>query len=171
MAEALGVTGNVNAVASLAWQSSKMLYDLVDRLNDAPQAISHIKSNLSTIQSALDTLRLNLTAEKSATFDSLLQTFRVAEALEGSREECDRFGRKIETFTKHSKSTTFSKRDRFMVNFHESEIDRLNDRLQDHRQVIVLVTTSMNLQVPRLTSLLPRLIVNRIISKSSSTDI
>ena len=147
MAEALGVTASVIAVTTLAWDSSKKLYELIDGLSNAPEAISHTKANLSTTQSALQTLKQNLTTENSADFDTLLQRFRVAETLEGSHKECDRFSRKIETYTKHSKDATFSKRDRFIVNFHESEINQFNGRLQSHRQVIMLVTTSMNLYV------------------------
>ena len=170
MAEGLGVAASVIAVATLVWESSKQLYELVNGLSKAPQAISRTKANLSAMQSALDTLRLSLTAEKSAAFDSLLQRLRVAEAINGLQEECDRFGRKIKSFTKHSEGATFSKRDGFIVNLPESEIDQFNGRLQDHRQVNMLVTTSMNLSVSIHATLLPRLIVNRIISKSSSTD-
>lgn len=153
MAE-LAVTGSVITVAALAWQSTKRLYGLVDALNNAPEAIAHTKFNLSSMQSTLETLRHTLDTEKSAAFEAALQGTRLADALEGSQQECDRFGKKIQTYTKHSKDTTVSKRDRFTLNFHESEINRFNGRLQDHRQVITLVLTSMNL----------------IISKSSSTD-
>ncbi|KAF6217488.1 hypothetical protein HO133_006826 [Letharia lupina] len=154
MAEVLAVTGSVITVATLAWQSSKRLHELVDALNNAPEAIAHTKFNLSSMQSTLETLRHTLDTEKSAAFEAALQGTRLADALEGSQQECDRFGKKIQTYTKHSKDTTVSKRDRFTLNFHESEINRFNGRLQDHRQVITLVLTSMNL----------------IISKSSSTD-
>ncbi|KAF6235194.1 hypothetical protein HO173_006388 [Letharia columbiana] len=153
MAE-LAVTGSVITVAALAWQSTKRLYGLVDALNKAPEAIAHTKFNLSSMQSTLETLRHTLDTEKSAAFEAALQGTRLADALEGSQQECDRFGKKIQTYTKHSKDTTVSKRDRFTLNFHETEINGFNGRLQDHRQVITLVLTSMNL----------------IISKSSSTD-
>lgn len=149
MAEVLGVTASVIAVTTLAWNSSKRLYELVDALSNAPEAISHTKDSLSTTQSALQTLKHNLNTEKSGAFDALLQRFRVAEVLESSHKECDRFGRKIGTYTQHSKEATFSKRDRFIVTFHESEIKQFNGRLHDHRQIIMIVTTSMNLYVSR----------------------
>ena len=171
MAAALGVTASVIAVTTLAWDSSKRLYELVDGLNNAPEAISHTKANLSTTQNALQTLEHNLTTEKSGAFDALLQRLRVAAVLESSHKECDRFSRKIETYTKHSKDATFSKRDRFIVNFHESEIKQFNGRLQDHRQVIMLVTTSMNLYVSSQNILPLRLTRSRILSKASSADV
>ena len=171
MALALGVTASVIAVTTLAWDSSKRLYDLVDGLNNAPEAISHTKANLSTTQSALQTLKQNLTTENSAAFDTLLQRFRVAEALEALHKECDRFSRKIKTYTKHSKDATFSKRDRIIVNFHESEINQFNGRLKDYRQIIMLVTTSMNLYVSRYRVLPLRLTSSRILSKALSTDV
>ena len=149
MAEALGVTASVIAVATLAWESSKKLYELVDKLRDVPKAIMHTKANVSTTQSAIDTLILDLATGDAAMFDAVLQRFRMVEALEWSRKECDKFGQKIETYTKHSKDGTFSKRDRFIVNFHESEINQFNHRLRDHQQLITLVTTSMNLYVAR----------------------
>ena len=170
MAEVLAVTGSVITVATLAWQSSKRLHELVDALNNAPEAIAHTKFNLSSMQSTLETLRHTLDTEKSAAFEAALQGTRLADALEGSQQECDRFGKKIQTYTKHSKDTTVSKRDRFTLNFHESEINRFNGRLQDHRQVITLVLTSMNLYVSRCKTILSLLIRSRIISKSSSTD-
>ena len=171
MAEVLAVTGSVITVATLAWQSSKRLHELVDALNNAPEAIAHTKFNLSSMQSTLETLRHTLDTEKSAAFEAALQGTRLADALEGSQQECDRFGKKIQTYTKHSKDTTVSKRDRFTLNFHESEINRFNGRLQDHRQVITLVLTSMNLYVSRCKTILSLLIRSRIISDSSSTEI
>lgn len=171
MAVALGVTASVIAVTTLAWDSSKRLYDLVDGLNNAPEAISHTKASLSTTQNALQTLKHNLTTENSAAFDMLLRRFRMVEALEGSHKECDRFSRKIETYTKHSKDVTFSKRDRFIVNFHDSEIKQFNGRLQDHWQAIMLVTTSMNLYVSSYIILPLRLTILRILSKASTADV
>ena len=149
MAEALGVTSSVIAVAALAWESSKKLYELVDKLRDVPKAIMHTKANLSTTQSAIDTLKQDLATGDSAMFDAVLQRFRMTEALEWSRKECDLFRQKIETYIKHSKDGTFSKRDRFIVSLHESEINQFNRRLRDNQQLITLVTTSMNLYVAK----------------------
>ena len=131
MAEVLGVTASVVAIATLAWDSSKTLYRLVDGLHNAPEAIAH-KNNLSLTQSALQTLKLDLKTQNSSDLDLLLQKVRLADALKSSQKLCDRFGKKIDTYTKHSKDATFSKRDRFIVNLHETEIYRFTSDLQDH---------------------------------------
>ena len=97
------------------------------------------------MQSALETLRVNLDKQGPAASDLVLQDMRLADALKGAQQLCDRFRSKCETYTKHSKDTALSKRDRIIVNLHESDFNKFNSRLQDHRQVILLVTTSVNL--------------------------
>ena len=149
MAEALSVTAGVISVATLAWESSKKLYELIDKLRVLPKAITHTKSILSITQNAIETLKVDLATGDSALFDAVLQRFRMAETLEGSRKECDALRQKIETYIKHSKDGTFGKRDRLTVSLHESEINRFNSRLRDHQQPITLVTTSMSLYVAR----------------------
>ena len=66
MAEALGVTASVIAVPTLVWESSKKLYELVDKLRDVPKAITHTKFNLFTTQSAIETLKVDLATGDSA---------------------------------------------------------------------------------------------------------
>lgn len=155
MAEVLAVAGSVITVATLAWDSTKKLHGLVDALKDAPKAIAHTKFILSSMDSTLVTLKHTLDTEKSAAFEAALQGTRLADALEGSQQECDRFGKKFQTYTKHSKDTTVSKRDRFTLNIHESEINRFNDRLHDHQRFITLDLTSMILYVSRCKTILP----------------
>ena len=123
MAEALGVTASVITVAALVQESSKKLYELVDKLRDVLKAIMYTKANLSITQSAIDTLKQDLAIGDSAMFDAVLERFRMIEALEWSRKECDLFRQKIEIYIKYSKDGTFSKRDRFIVSLYESEIN------------------------------------------------
>ena len=47
MAETVGLTASVIAVATLAWKSSKTLYELLKDLDEVPEIISNTRYNLS----------------------------------------------------------------------------------------------------------------------------
>jgi len=71
----LSLTASVIAIATLAWQSSKAVYDVVDGLMEALNAIANSKRLLSQTQNTLDTLTDTLIAgtETPGVLNSALQ--------------------------------------------------------------------------------------------------
>jgi hypothetical protein len=58
---------------------------------------------------------------------------------------CDEFAAAITSFTNHSTEGKFSRRDRVIVNFHESKINKFNRELGDCQRTMAMVLVSINL--------------------------
>jgi hypothetical protein len=81
----LSVTASVIAVATAALQSPKALYDIVDRLVDAPRFVSQSRSLLSQTQTTLGALTRTLESISAAgAVDSVLQEIGFSKALEST---------------------------------------------------------------------------------------
>ena len=143
----LSETASVIGVTNFAWDSCKAAYELVDGLANAPKVVAHSKSLLSETRSTLNGLKTSLTSGSapSAVLDSVLQEMRLGIALESARAVCDDFSETIRRFTNHSTDLRFSTRDRLMVTFRESTINRLNQQLGECQSTISLALVSINL--------------------------
>lgn len=153
----LSLTASVITVATLAWQSSKAAYDVVDGLIKVLNTIADSKRLLSQTQTTLDTLRDTLTVgtETPDALDSVLQKIKLDIALESARCLCDEFRKTMTRYTSHSTDLRFSNRNRFTVNLHESKITKFNKQLSKYQRTISLVL----------------ILINRIISSRTSKDI
>lgn len=151
----LSITASTISIATLAWQSCKVLYQLMDGLTEAPMAIAHSKKLLSETQNTLEGLndQLKYEYEPIGTLSSVLQKMKLDIALESTKGVCDTFGETIKGFTKHSTDMRFSSRDRLTVSFHESKITRFCQQLSECQSTISLALVSINLQVLRPTML------------------
>lgn len=146
----LSVTASVIAVATAALQSAKALYDVVDGLVDAPRSVSQSQSLLSQTQTTLGTLTRTLKSNSAAgAVDSVLKEIEVGKALKSTDSLCQEFTTTITKFTSHSTDSRFSTRDRFIVQFNESKINRLNRDLADCQRTITMVLSSVTLYGPR----------------------
>ena len=143
----LSVSASLIAIAGLAWTSSKALYDVIDGLADAPQAITNINNNLVAVQAVLESLKQALGSKQSAALDPVLRQIGIDVALEGCRAVCDDFKATIDKYTTHSTKTKFSKRDRLTVTFRKSKIATFTERLDLCKSTINLALTSATLYV------------------------
>jgi hypothetical protein len=143
----LSVTASVIAVATLALQSCKAAYNLIDGLADAPQAVARSKTSLTETQKTLDALQQALitNSELTSVLDSVLKTIELEGMLKSVQRLCDEFTAAIASFTSHSIDGNFSKRDRIKVNLHESKIRRLDKELGDCQRTLSMVLVSINL--------------------------
>jgi hypothetical protein len=142
----LSVTASVIAVATAALQTAKALYDVVDGLVDAPHSVSHSKSLLSQTQTTLGTLTRTLeTNSASGAVGSVLKEIELSKALESTQSLFQEFATTLTRFTGHSTDLRFSTRDRFIVQFNESKIRRLNSDLADCQRTLTMVFSSITL--------------------------
>lgn len=141
------MTASVIAVATLAFQSCKATYDLIDRLAGAPQAIARAKTSVAETQTTVNALKQALTtnSEPSGRLDSILGTIDLEGTLISVQRLCDEFATAITSFTSHSTDAKFSKRDRIVVNFRESRIRSLEEKLGYCQQTLSMVLVSINL--------------------------
>jgi hypothetical protein len=149
----LSVTASVIAVATAALQSAKALYVVIDGFVDAPHTVSQSKSLLSQTQTTLGTLTRTLeTNSASGAVGSVLKEIELGRALESTQSLCRDFATTLTSFTSHSTDLRFSTRDRFIVQFNESKIKRLNRDLADCQRTITMVFSSITLYgLPPLT--------------------
>jgi len=149
----LSVTASVIAVATAALQSAKALYDFVDGIVDAPHSVSQSKGLLSQTQTTLGTLTRTLeTNSASSAVGSVLKEIELGKALDSTQSLCKEFATALTRFTSHSTDLRFSTRDRFIVQFNESKIKRLNRDLADCQRTITMVFSSITLIVSNHTS-------------------
>ena len=150
--EALGATASVIAVATLAWQSTKATYEIIDGLVEAPTVIADSRRRLSDTQDVLVLLQTQLrphteSPDSSHLLDSLLQEVKLERSLELTRRLCDDFQVTLKGYTKHSSDSQISNRDRFSVHFHESTIRRFNTELSNCHSGLTTVLASINVSV------------------------
>jgi len=143
----LSFTASVIAVATLAWQSTKAAYDIVDGLVGAPSIIADSQRLLSQTQNTLDTLRETLGTDPGTpnVLESVLQKIKLNSTLESVQSLCSEFSETLRGCTKHSTDSKFGKRDRLIVSLHESKIARFNKQLGECQGTISLVVGSINL--------------------------
>lgn len=148
--EPLSVTASVIAVATLAAQSTKVVYQAIDSLVEAPQAIAHSKTLLAGTQTALDSLTgtLTTTQDPQARLGSVLQALELEQTLRSTQQLCEKFGATIAQYTSHSTDGRFSSRDRISVGFHKSQIDQFNQQVGDCQKTLSLVVGTITLYVP-----------------------
>ncbi|RJE17776.1 hypothetical protein PHISCL_09887 [Aspergillus sclerotialis] len=154
MADPLSVTASVIAVATLAFQSCKATYSLIDGLAGAPQAIARSKTSFAETQTTINALQQTLTtnSEPPSGLDSILGTIDLEGTLKSVQRLCDEFATAITSFTSHSTDGKFSKRDRVAVNLHESKISNLDRQLGYCQQTLSMVLVSINLIVATRTA-------------------
>ncbi|KAH7012594.1 uncharacterized protein B0I36DRAFT_378332 [Microdochium trichocladiopsis] len=150
----LSITASAIAVATLAAQSTKAIYQAIDGLAEAPHAIAHSKTLLAGTQTALDSLigTLTTTQDTQARLGSVLRPLELDQTLRSTQQLCDKFGTTITKYTSRSTDARFSSRDRILVNFHESQIIRFNQELGDCQKTISLVLGTITLIVSSGTS-------------------
>ncbi|KAI8633879.1 hypothetical protein F5Y19DRAFT_462118 [Xylariaceae sp. FL1651] len=139
----LSVTASAIAVTSLAWQSCKAAYELVDGMIEAPEAIAKSRSSLIETQKALDALHklLETPSERAYVLESI-----------STKRVCDDFTATITRFTSHSTEGRFSKRDRLMISFSDAKIDKCNRNLGDCQRTMSMVVGSINLVITTQTA-------------------
>lgn len=149
----LSVTASAVALATAALQSAKALHDLVDGLADAPHSVSHSKSLLSQTQTTLGTLARTLETNCAPdTVDSVLKEIELNKVLESTKSICQGFTAAMTRVTSRSTDLHFSKRDRLVVYFQDSKINKLNRDLADCQRTITMVLSSITLIVSSRTS-------------------
>ncbi|RYP66843.1 hypothetical protein DL770_008724 [Monosporascus sp. CRB-9-2] len=143
----LSVTASVIAVATLALQSCKAAYNLVDGLAEAPQAIARSKASLTETQKTLGALQQTLKAGPApdSELDVVLRTIDLNETLVSVKRLCDEYTAAIVRFTSHSTEGKFSKRDRLIVNLQESKMNKFSKELGDCQRTMSMVLVSINL--------------------------
>jgi hypothetical protein len=146
MAEAVGVIASVIAIAGLAYNGSKKLYEALDKYQNAPKTLSNLRAELNIVQQLLQSVEKNLANTRdedlAEALQRCLQDFRPS--MEGLKRSCDEFLEKLKKFTNRSTDSDMSKRDLFKLQFEEKSIEAFRYRLSSHKLSINIALGLIN---------------------------
>jgi CHASE1-domain containing sensor protein len=146
MAEAVGVVASVIAIAGLAYNGSKELYEAVNKYQNAPRTLSNLRTELDVVQQLLQSVKKHLAdttdEDLPEALRRCLQDFKPL--LEGLKLGCDEFLGKLNKVTNHSTDSDMSKRGRIKLQFEEKSIEAFRYRLSSHKQSINIALGLIN---------------------------
>ncbi|GKZ28019.1 hypothetical protein AbraCBS73388_008950 [Aspergillus brasiliensis] len=139
MATPLDVTAGVIAVVTLAYNSSKSIYEFIRGLKDAPKEFDNLKIDLGALQKTLDTLKAEI-EENNRTgvlSEDQLAVLRLLELpLRGCSDICDGFRLKLTKLLSHSNDDHISFRDRMNLLFQSKEVSTFRFRLASFKSTL-----------------------------------
>ena len=145
MAEGLGIAASVIALARFAYSSSKLLYQTISGIHDAPEVL---KADVETLYQTIHSLKQELKKQDSNAALSEAQKSNLREieaALKACCDTCDAFKDRLDRLTRHSKDSHTSLWDRFKLQFQEKEIGACQARLESCRSMLAIALDLSNL--------------------------
>jgi hypothetical protein len=143
MAEALGITASVIAIATLAYDSSKRLFEIVDGIRNAHKAISDFKTDIEALQQLLKSLASEIEGTEDANLPERFKKYleELKPLLNGCSNACLQFEQKISKITSHSDENRTSFRDSVKLQFQEKEILTFRYRLASYKATLNIALT------------------------------
>jgi hypothetical protein len=139
MADPLSITAGVIAVAGHAYSSSKVLYEVISTIRDAPQVFQDLKQSIAALSQILNALKTNLNGRGTRLSESQITCLQEAKpTLEGCDLACKDFRTKIEGLTAHSQDGRRSIRDGIKLNFQHKSIADFRIRVIDWKESLAL---------------------------------
>jgi uncharacterized protein YoxC len=155
MPDPLSITASVIAVATLAYSSSKKLYEFVQSIQEAPKTLKDMNSDLAALQKVLNSLIEQLTTtpveDVSVGLKGCLEDIKPS--LKGCSEACDEFNAKLAKITSHSTEDHTSKRDKIKLQFQDKEILAFKYRISSYKATLSLALEFASLYVTHQKSI------------------
>jgi Fungal N-terminal domain of STAND proteins len=138
MADPVGLTASIIAVAGLAYQSGKTLYELLNGIQNAPRTLQALNEDLSAIQHLLKSIKSAMEDSSDNSFSNgVKQCLEEAKpALTGCGKACDEFAEKIGKIMSHSDENRTSTRDRIKLQFQEKDILAFRYRIGSYKATL-----------------------------------
>jgi hypothetical protein len=143
MSDPLSVTASVLAVVGAAYSVTKRLCSLIDGLQNAPNAITEMKADISALERVLQALETSL-KEKPADLAPIFERVGIEKTISVCGDITEDFTRTIEKYTKHF-NVLFSKRDRLAVTFRKSKLEGFRTRLNAAKDTVQFAVSSATL--------------------------
>ncbi|KAF4448698.1 hypothetical protein F53441_7952 [Fusarium austroafricanum] len=142
----LSVTAGVIAVAGLAYNSGKALYDLIETYRHSTHIFDELISDIEGLNSALSSLRSIGGQDRGASFSQkqcqCLE--KVGPAMRNCSEGYEAF--KIKVTKLISNSTPKHKRDKFMLHFKINDIAAFKIRLNGYKSTLTIALLVVSLE-------------------------
>jgi hypothetical protein len=148
-AEALGLTASVISIATLAYDSSKRLYDIITGIQQAPKTLSDLRADLTAVQQLLQSLTSTLEGTNDTALSDGLRTFLqdLNPSIEACKTACDEFAARLTKITSHSREGNLSLIDKVQLQLKEKDITIFKYRLGSHKSTINVALVLANLYV------------------------
>jgi hypothetical protein len=162
MAEAIGLAASVIGVATLAYSSSKALYELLNGIHEAPKTLEFLKTDLGALQKLLSSLEVELKQKPDESLsDGLKKCLEEIEpSLKGCSRACDEFKVKLSKITSNSTEQHFSWRDKGKLLFQEEEITTFRYRLASYKATLNIALSFASLYNPSITGVRYHRLIN-----------
>lgn len=141
MTNPLSICSGVIAVATLAYDSCRTLYEAVDAVKDAPKIIADLSKDLQTLQAVLHSLRSELDRQGAAQEMSEGQLSileGLTSPLQACSEACKEFKVRLAKILSHSQDGHTSFRDQVKLPFYEKEIAAFIFRLDSYKSTMAI---------------------------------
>ena len=139
MTDPLSITASVVAVAGLAYSSSKVLYELISTIRDAPSVFQDLNQDISTLSHILNALKTNLSDRGATKGEAQLACFTAMEqTLQGCDLACRAFKEKVHDLTIHSQDGKRSFRDGVKLKFQSKSIDYFHAKVNSWKASLAL---------------------------------
>jgi len=164
MTDALSVAANIVGVAVAALHGTRLLLDDLKGIIDAPKAITTLKDDLLSVDTALKSIQGVQDQEWALLGDSVVEQSKAT--IKTCSESCKSFHVDLKRWTKHSDENALSFQDRVNVGFFkQKQIKAVSQQLQSCKttinSVVGLATLYVNMYKYTIKVLLKLTLVHR----------
>lgn len=141
MADGLSIAAGVIAIAAHAYSSSKLLYQLITDIRDAPKTFLDLNTDIEALYKTIYSLKQALDVDGKGAALSEAQRLNLSEikpSLEGCRDACDEFKAKLGKLMSNSKDGHTSIRDRVKLQFQDKEVAAFRIRLASYKSTLAI---------------------------------
>ena len=139
MTDPLSVSASIIAVVTVAYSSTKTLFEAVKDIRDAPKTFQDLSTDLQALQEVLRLLGVRLDSSGQGQPFSEAQILcldHLASPLSACSDACSEFKLKLEGMMRHSNDRHTSFRDRVKSHFKDKEITAFRFRLVSYKQTL-----------------------------------
>lgn len=143
----LNITASFIAVATLAYDGSRSIYDLIKGYKDASKTFEELETDIEGLNGVLLSLKGIGGTDQGASFSQtqLLCLKEVEPAMQSCSEACEAFKVKVRKLISNSTPEHSSKRDKFALQFKSNDIATFRIQLSSYKSTltIALLASSM----------------------------
>jgi hypothetical protein len=139
MSDPLSITASVAAIATIAYASSKALYEIIRDIHDAPKLFLNLTIDLEALQAVLTALKTEFEGNGRDAALSEAQRSCLKElgpSLRGCSNACDKFKSRLQELMSNSHDGHTSFRDRVKLQFHDKEVSAFRFRLASYKSTL-----------------------------------
>ncbi|KAJ5106787.1 hypothetical protein N7456_003462 [Penicillium angulare] len=148
MAEAIGITGGIIGITTLAYHSTKTLYNFISDIVDAPKHLKELNEDVAAITQILVAIKgaMEETSDEQLS-EGVKNSLKDAQpSIQGCDTACREFLKKISRITSHSNATSTRLDDRIKLRFHDKAISAFKYRIDSYKSTLTIALSLTTLK-------------------------